>query len=102
MIVGSREYAHRVLPDACVDIVFVNDDPPVVVGPWTDPFVVRFTAGTKIVGVRLHPGHAPRVFGMPATEILNRSAPLRDVPRSEICELNTSELRTMRREYQSA
>ncbi len=80
-IVGVQEYAHRVLPDACVDIVFVNDDPPVVVGPWTDPFVVRFTAGTRIVGVRLHPGHAPGVLGVPATELLNRSAPLSDVWR---------------------
>ncbi len=79
--VGVGEYAHRVLPDACVDIVFINDDPPVVVGPWTDPFVARFAAGTKIVGVRLHPGHAPRVLGMPATELLNRSAPLSDVWR---------------------
>jgi AraC-like DNA-binding protein len=81
VIVGSREYAHRVLPDACVDIVFINDDPPVVVGPWTDPFVVRFAAGTRIVGVRLHPGRAPGVLGMPATELLNRSAPLSDVRR---------------------
>ena len=81
VIVGSREYAHRVLPDTCVDIVFIDDDPPVVVGPWTDPFVVRFAAGTRIVGVRLHPGHAPGVLGMPATELLNRSAPLSDVWR---------------------
>jgi AraC-like DNA-binding protein len=78
-IVGSREYAHRVLPDACVDIVFVNDDPPVVVGPWTEPFVVRLAAGTKIVGARLHPGHAPGLLGMPAAELLNQSALLSDV-----------------------
>jgi len=24
-IIGSGEYAHRVLPDACIDIVFIND-----------------------------------------------------------------------------
>ena len=47
VIIGSVSYVHRVLPDACVDIVFINDAPPVVVGPWTDPFVVRFPAGTK-------------------------------------------------------
>lgn len=79
VVVGSRAYAHRVLPDACVDIVFINDDPPVVVGPWTEPFTVRLAAGTKIVGARLHPGRAPDLLGMPAAELLNRSAPLSEV-----------------------
>lgn len=78
-IVGSHEYAHRVLPDACVDIVFINDDPPVVVGPWTNSFVARFAAGTRIVGARLHPGYASSLLGMPVTELLNRSAPLSEV-----------------------
>src|SRR5215831_20253453 len=68
-----------VLPDACMDIVFINDAPPIVVGPWTDPFVVRFPAGTKIVGARLHPGLAPGVLGIPAAELLNQSAPLYEV-----------------------
>src|SRR5215831_18757656 len=58
-IVGCGEYAHRVLPDACMDIVFINDAPPIVVGPWTDPFVARFPAGTKIVGAR---------FGLPPSD----------------------------------
>ena len=79
VIVGSGNYDHRVLPDACVDIVFINDAPPVVVGPWTDPFVVRFPAGTRIIGVRFEPGRAPGILGIPAAELLNRSVPLYDV-----------------------
>src|SRR5262245_10117735 len=79
VIVGSGEYSHHVLPDACVDIVFIDDDPPVVVGPWTAPFVVRFPAGTKVVGARLHPGRAPGVLGIPAAELLNQSVPLSEV-----------------------
>src|SRR5215470_14097955 len=79
VIVGSGEYAHRVLPDACIDIICINDAPPAVVGPWTDPFVARFPAGTKIVGARLHPGLAPSVLGIPAAELLNQSAPLSEV-----------------------
>jgi len=76
-IAGSQsEYAHRVLPDGCIDIVFINDEPPVVVGPWTDPFVARFSPGTKIVGARIHPGRAPSVLGAPSAELLNRSVPL--------------------------
>jgi AraC-like DNA-binding protein len=44
--------------------------------PWTDPFVARLAAGTRIVGARLHPGRAPSVLGVPAAELLNRSVPL--------------------------
>jgi AraC-like DNA-binding protein len=73
------EYRHWVLPDGCIDIVFINDDPPVVVGPWTDPFVVRLAAGTKIIGARLHPGRAPSLLGLPSTELRNGSVPLTDV-----------------------
>lgn len=79
VIIGSGDYIHRVLPDACVDIVFINDAPPVVVGPWTDPFLVRFPAGTTIIGARLHPGRAPGILGIPAAELLNESVPLHDV-----------------------
>jgi AraC-like DNA-binding protein len=79
VIVGSGEYTHRVLPDACIDIVFINEGPPVVVGPWTSPFVVRLPAGTNILGARLHPGLGFTVLGIPATELLNQSAPLYEV-----------------------
>jgi AraC-like DNA-binding protein len=73
----SGEYVQQVLPDGCVDIVFINQDPPVAVGPWTDPFTVSFSAGTRILGARLHPGRAPGLLGLPAVELLNQSAPLR-------------------------
>jgi AraC-like DNA-binding protein len=73
---SGGEYSHRVLPDACVDIVLVNDDPPSVVGPWTDSFRVQFPAGTKIVGARLHPGRACDLLGVPATELLHQDVAL--------------------------
>ena len=78
-IVGSQEYAHRVLPDACIDIVFINEEPPIVVGPWTEPFIARLAAGTRIIGARLRPGYASSVLGIPASELLNRSIPLRSL-----------------------
>jgi AraC-like DNA-binding protein len=73
----SGEYTQQVLPDGCVDIVFINQDAPVAVGPWTDPFAVSFAAGTRILGARFHPGRAPGLLGLPAMELLNQSAPLR-------------------------
>jgi AraC-like DNA-binding protein len=73
----TGEYTQRVLPDGCVDIIFINQDAPVAVGPWTNPFAARFSAGTRILGARLHPGRAPGLIGLPAMELLNQSAPLR-------------------------
>jgi len=76
-IIGSTGvYEHRVLPDACVDIVFINDEPPMVFGPWTVPFVARLAAGTSITGARLHPGRASCLLGMPASELLNQAVPI--------------------------
>lgn len=79
-IVGAPgEHAHRVLPDACVDVVFINHDAPMVVGPWAEPFTAHFPSGTKVVGVRFHPGRASGVLGLPASSLFNQSVALRDV-----------------------
>ena len=51
-IVGSGEYAHSVLPDCCIDIVFINDELPIVVGPWTDPFIAKPARFTDLQGAR--------------------------------------------------
>ena len=76
-IVGSHGvYEHRVLPDACIDIVLINDKPPVVVGPWNVSFVARLAVGTNVTGARLHPGRAPSLLGIPAAELLNQEVPV--------------------------
>jgi AraC-like DNA-binding protein len=77
-------HSHLVLPDACVDIVFINNDAPVIVGPWTEPFVTNLAAGTSIVGVRFHPGRAPSLLGVPAHTLLNQSLPLDAMSRGPL------------------
>ena len=77
-------YSHLVLPDACVDIVFINNDAPVIVGPWTESFVANLAAGTTIVGVRFHPGRAPSLLGVPAHTLLNQSVPLDAISRGPL------------------
>src|ERR1700722_14061850 len=72
-------YAHRVLPDACVDLVFFQGQPPAAIGPWTESFVARLAPGTKITGVRFHPGKAASILHLPASELLNREADIREI-----------------------
>jgi AraC-like DNA-binding protein len=65
-----------VLPDTCVDIVVINHESPLVVGPWTEPFVARLAPGTTVVGARCHPGLAQALIGLPVSTMLNQSVPL--------------------------
>lgn len=90
-IVSSQaEFPQRVLPDCCVDIILINET-AVVVGPWTEFFVAHLPPGTKIVGARCYPVHVPNVLGIPASELLNQSVPLRDVwGRAEMLGLRAS------------
>jgi len=76
---SPSSYAQRVLPDGCIDIVLINDDAPMVIGPWSEPFIARLAPGAMIVGARFYPGRPPGLLGLPASELLNQSVRLRDV-----------------------
>jgi AraC-like DNA-binding protein len=76
-----------ILPDGCVDLLW-RDGELVVVGldrtAWRSP--VR--AGTSIAGIRLRPGVAGAVFGMPASELLEVRVPLEDVLGAQASEFS--------------
>jgi AraC-like DNA-binding protein len=76
---SQATYAHRVLPDACVDLVFFQGQPPAVIGPWTESFVAQLAPGTRITGVRFHPGRAAAILRLPASELLNQQAGIREI-----------------------
>jgi AraC-like DNA-binding protein len=77
-VIGAGEaiHRHRVLPDGCADLVWIGADPAVVAGPATGPVIVPLAPGTIVVGVRLCPGAAAAVLGLPAAELLDRDTPL--------------------------
>jgi AraC-like DNA-binding protein len=75
----ATAYAHRVLPDACVDLVFFQGQPPAVIGPWTESFVARLAPGTRITGARFYPGKAAAILGLPALELANQQAEIGNV-----------------------
>jgi AraC-like DNA-binding protein len=59
----------RVLPDACIDIVWRAGDAPNVAGPDTGPVLASMLPGTVIAGARFLPGHAPDFLGVAAHEL---------------------------------
>ncbi len=69
---------HRVLPDACVDIVWA-DGRLLVAGPATGPVVVELPAGAVSIGVRFRVGAAGAALGVPAGELLDSTVALEDL-----------------------
>ena len=59
----------RVVPDGCIDIVWIEGAGTQVAGPNTRAFLVSLDAGTRVAGVRLHPGAAPALLGIDAAAL---------------------------------
>ncbi|MEU9955066.1 AraC family transcriptional regulator [Streptomyces sp. NPDC050982] len=68
----------RVVPDGCVDLVWLGDGPPLVVGPDTGPVLWKPT-GVPTCGVRLRQGSAGNVLGLPASAVRDLQVPLTEV-----------------------
>jgi AraC-like DNA-binding protein len=70
--------AIRVLPDACVDVVWTRGE-LVVAGPATGPDFAVATPGQGRCGVRFRVGAAGAALGLPASELLDEVVPLADI-----------------------
>lgn len=75
---GETTHRHRVLPDGCADLVWIDEAPAVVAGPATGPVIVPLAPCTIVVGVRLRPG-AAAMLGPPVSALSNRDTPLGDI-----------------------
>jgi AraC-like DNA-binding protein len=60
--------AQRIVPDACVDLIW-NGEGLIVAGPDTGPRLVTLAAGAEVYGARLRPGAAGGVLGLPTSEL---------------------------------
>ena len=69
---------NRVLPDACMDIIW-DGSSVFVAGPDTGPVPVEVSPGTAFAGVRFRPGRAPSFLGPPASELLDARIDLADL-----------------------
>jgi AraC-like DNA-binding protein len=68
----------RVVPDACVDLIWSGERLSIA-GPDTTARVVTLLPGSRLVGVRLRPGAAGAVLGLPASELRDTSPDAADV-----------------------
>ena len=83
---GARQA--RVLPDACADLVWTSSGGLFVAGPDTGPVLHSLTGGFQAVGLRMRPGTAGAVLGLPLSEIRDLRVPLVELWRgaSELAE----------------
>jgi len=65
-------HAQRVVPDGCVDLIWVAGSGLEIAGADTGPRLVDLPAGASLYGVRLRPGAAGALLGLPASELRDR------------------------------
>jgi methylphosphotriester-DNA--protein-cysteine methyltransferase len=68
----AEDRAQRVVPDGCVDLIWLAERELVVAGADTGPRIVSLPAGRRSSGIRLRPGAAGALLGMPASELRDR------------------------------
>jgi len=68
----------RVVPDACVDLIW-SGERLTIAGPDTQARLVALAPGARLVGVRLRPGVAGAVLGLPASELRDVAPDAADV-----------------------
>jgi len=69
----------RVVPDGCIDIVWIENDGAQVVGANTTAFLASTPAGTRVVGVRMLPGAGSALLGIDAARLRDARVALPDV-----------------------
>jgi AraC-like DNA-binding protein len=84
-------HEQRVVPDACVDLIW-SGHRLTIAGPDTRARLVTLAPGTRIVGVRLRPGVAGAVLGLPATELCDEAPDAREVLGRDAAEALLAEL----------
>jgi AraC-like DNA-binding protein len=69
----------RVLPDGCIDVVWVEGAGTQLVGANTTAFLVALMPNTRVVGARLRPGCAPSLLGVAGDRVRDARIPINEV-----------------------
>lgn len=73
------EGEHRLVPDGCVDVLWIGNGTAWVCGPETSGWSFRLPPGTEAAGLRFRPGRAGAVLGFDTAEVRDLRVPLEDV-----------------------
>jgi methylphosphotriester-DNA--protein-cysteine methyltransferase len=65
----AASHTTRVVPDGCVDLIWLAERELVIAGPDTGPRSAVLPARRRTSGIRLRPGAAGAVLGLPACEL---------------------------------
>jgi len=68
----AEDRVQRVVPDGCLDLIWLAERELVIAGADTGPRSVDLAAGMRSSGIRLRPGAAAAVLGLPASELRDR------------------------------
>lgn len=66
----------RILPDGCMDLIWVPGSGLLVAGPDTRAHLVSGAPGRTMIGIRFATGFGPDVLGVPANELTNQRVEL--------------------------
>ncbi|MGI8414101.1 MAG: helix-turn-helix domain-containing protein [Solirubrobacteraceae bacterium] len=80
----------RVLPDGCIDVVWIAGAGAQLVGANRTAFLVSLAPGTRVVGARLRPGCAPSLLGIGGESVCDARVPLADVWADEGARLSAA------------
>jgi len=72
-----------IVPDGCVDLIWLAERELVIAGPDTGPRTVWLPEGLRSSGLRLRPGAAGAFLGLPASAVCNYQVNADDVFGSE-------------------
>ncbi len=63
---------HRLVPDACVELLWLTTGPVIVCGPETRAWTFELPKPTRAIGVRFRPGAAGPILGLDISRIRDR------------------------------
>lgn len=75
----AQHRSQLVLPDGCIDIVWIRGHSLTIAGPATSPVQADLPPEAAVLGLRFRIGRAPAYLGVPADVLLNADVPLRAI-----------------------
>jgi AraC-like DNA-binding protein len=102
---AGEDRIQRVVPDGCVDLLWISDGSHVraeVAGPDTGVHFEPLAIGTSVAGVRFRPGAAADVLGLPLHALRDERVPLAEIWGSAAGELTERVLTAARPEATAA